>query len=331
MSQGNPPTSDKSTLAKIKIDALRQVRALDDMAVAHAHFRQVLLAWNSPGPVRSILFQAGVVAYGRVFTAARTDHGLFTYPVSAFKNVDGFEKEIHDELLQLRHQFFAHSDHESFPPKITIQYWDIEANGELIASPPAIATAISYSWSDVSDKAFAESVRTHVSIVLSCIESRLKGLLRQYAVHPDNLSRPPSDNPELAGGSFEVHNGMVVPDTTKGLKKSLFEPPKVLKNNTRYQYRATSLHAALTVKYKLPNGREDTFIPNETGSIFPPESLVIDQLEKVRALEKSMSAAAMLLDFEKAILLRDEIRALEMKFALMQQSEAAKIPTEVIE
>lgn len=91
-----------------KKHVLREVRAADSFAVALTNVRRLLEGWTSwDAVVSSALHSRAVISY-----VEPSIHEPWSYQTKELKDIRGFDRELHEHLLQLRHKLIAHSDEE---------------------------------------------------------------------------------------------------------------------------------------------------------------------------------------------------------------------------
>lgn len=66
----------------------------------------------------SSIFCFAVVKYAKPFIATKTPFGRTKYSTESLVNTSGFNVDIHNHLLELRHTLIAHDDLESIEPRI---------------------------------------------------------------------------------------------------------------------------------------------------------------------------------------------------------------------
>ncbi len=91
--------------------ASQEVRALIQIDQAERHIGKLLDGWDTlDEDIKSALFTSVVIHYARPFTSNETKEGKRKYPVSQFKGVPKFDRQLHDHLCDLRDKLVAHQD-----------------------------------------------------------------------------------------------------------------------------------------------------------------------------------------------------------------------------
>ena len=89
------------------------LRALLSIRMAHDYMNVLLGNFENCQPlVASGLHAASVIAYGRPFTPTKTKIGKVAYNIAALKRVEGFDRQLHAHLLEIRNRLIAHADYE---------------------------------------------------------------------------------------------------------------------------------------------------------------------------------------------------------------------------
>jgi hypothetical protein len=98
------------------------LRALLSIRMARDGANAILRQWKSQSAeINSALHSSCVIAYARPFTNAATKNGNVKYPTKRLMAASGFDKELHDHILDLRHRLIAHSDYGIFPSSMYLQ------------------------------------------------------------------------------------------------------------------------------------------------------------------------------------------------------------------
>ncbi len=89
------------------------LRALLSIRMAHDYMNVILGNFeNCHSLVASGLHSASVIAYGRPFTPTKTKIGKVAYNIAALKRVEGFDRQLHAHLLEIRNRLIAHADYD---------------------------------------------------------------------------------------------------------------------------------------------------------------------------------------------------------------------------
>jgi hypothetical protein len=163
------------------------LRALLSIRSAHECIQVNLSQWDSMQPiVRAALHSNCVIAYARPFTPAMTKHGKIRYPVKEIQSASGFDKELHQHIMDLRDRIVAHSDYDVFPSTMFLQAIGDEklpiSLGINVKGLVGIAT-----------RDLAERYEKHLSSCASAIESALNAdclyLTEQARIYPAEFDK----------------------------------------------------------------------------------------------------------------------------------------------
>jgi hypothetical protein len=109
---GPPPDRTVAWFEKLRRRCVDHYRALSSIQAAHKYALRLYDSWDALDvDLASALHAAGVIAYARPFTSAKTNVGKVQYPVRDLKREPGFDLVLHDHLLTLRDRLIAHSDY----------------------------------------------------------------------------------------------------------------------------------------------------------------------------------------------------------------------------
>lgn len=121
----NKIVREKGTAAWFEASQMRCVdhlRALLAIKMSKSSIAEILRGWDlHSAEIRSGLHSACVIAYARVFTHAIAKTGKITYPSGQLIKANGFDRELHQHILNVRDQIIAHGDYGVFPSTMYLQ------------------------------------------------------------------------------------------------------------------------------------------------------------------------------------------------------------------
>jgi hypothetical protein len=211
------PTPEKGSEAWFEAVRRRSVdhlRAYESVRMADSYMAE-LLGHQDPSPVlRSALHSAAVTAYAQAFTEARTGDGTVQYKTRALRKAVGFDKQLHDHLMELRNELIAHADYAKLPPAM-----DMRRIGDLDVELTVKVKRLV----GVRSRPLVERYRRHFQACIVTIEALLVEQLRELVA--EARRRPAAFNathnvPEVAvslnkTGQFEdLPPGVQVPEPT---------------------------------------------------------------------------------------------------------------------
>jgi hypothetical protein len=114
---------------------IEHAKAIDDFGVAARAFRRLVeLGPDGDPEVHAALHTQGVISYARPFIG----------PVPVSKRLiasdPGFENEIHEQLLVLRHKLVAHSDAEFADARLFLKRFNVDNDSG--SSEPTVLGAV---------------------------------------------------------------------------------------------------------------------------------------------------------------------------------------------
>lgn len=179
------------------------IKAVQNIKAAHHAFERLSsCAEEADGVVRASLFHFAVIRYAKPFVSADTGCANATYRLRWIRGTPGFDREMHDHLLNLRHTLIAHDDLTQVPPRILFYGVQDPSTGNNI---PLAAVVSNKCLAYPSEAATTERMRKHVHAALSGAEDTLANdlyTLRQRAIsNPEEAqaSRLGSETLEVLG------------------------------------------------------------------------------------------------------------------------------------
>ncbi len=98
------------------------LRALVSVRTANEYLTAILTRFIDTDPTTVAgLHSASVIAYARPFVSAKTIEGERRYPEGKLRKASGFDRQLHDHLLSLRHRLIAHADYALLASTMNIQ------------------------------------------------------------------------------------------------------------------------------------------------------------------------------------------------------------------
>jgi hypothetical protein len=98
-------------VGQLQSRAVRHVRAFDQLNQALQCLMKLHEGWELLDEVvKSALFTSAVVHYARPFGVNKAERGSQSYGIGELKRAAGFDRELHDHLLDLRNKVVAHQD-----------------------------------------------------------------------------------------------------------------------------------------------------------------------------------------------------------------------------
>jgi len=117
-----------------------------------------------------------VIAYGRPFTPTKTKIGKVAYNIAALKRVEGFDRQLHAHLLEIRNRLIAHADYDVLLSTMYLQ----TIGDEKLPVRAGLNVKTVYG---ISSRALGERYQNHFRVCLSSIEKTLDQEFRELAVH----------------------------------------------------------------------------------------------------------------------------------------------------
>lgn len=153
------------------------MRALLAMRGAHQSVVTLLQNWDALDvDAARALHESAVISYARPFTPAATTAGKIAYAISAVRKADGFDRQLHDHLLDVRNRMIAHADYGVFPSAMTVQTTGDEA------LPVALVILVK-NLAGIQERELAERYQRHFRACMEAIESALNSEVAELVAH----------------------------------------------------------------------------------------------------------------------------------------------------
>jgi len=165
-------------------DIVDSVRAVQSMAMARTSVIALAEKFEQLDmTVHQALLNNLVINYCRPFVSNRAKDGATrTYPLRLVAGADGFDRDIHAQLLELRHKMVAHSDDDYLDARFTGEAVVISKSDDPSSARkvPVRVGAITIALWGLSDKAVAERYRAHVAAAVGAAEQRIHARLKDF-------------------------------------------------------------------------------------------------------------------------------------------------------
>ncbi len=199
----------------------------------------------------SALFSSAVVSYAKPFLESNIGTANAIYPTKQLKkHCEGFDIELHNHLIKIRHSVVAHDDFNYIDPKL-LQV-GVDANGLFIPTTMIMSNkCISYP----SKIQFLNSILKHVSVTTEFIYIKLRDdltlLRKQIIEHPSTVKKSQYtkdfgdiNNPTQDTSNIKNDTWLDIPAPTFETveKEYKYEQIRVGKDFTDYE------------KFEFPNG-----------------------------------------------------------------------------
>jgi hypothetical protein len=231
-------------LARGRRDIIANLRLTQDVGLARNAAARIVERWGQlPEDILAALHTACVVNYARPFKESITLSGKkFRYPVNRIVHNDGFDRSLHDHLLELRDKLVAHSDAD-FAERLFHTEWAAFQfdNGDVPFAFEVGAQAVTING--MRDAATANSYITHFDAALTAASALLDDGLTRYLAemqrHPE-LSTAAEEGEETLGVSAAALTSETpdsqsftarVPDVGAAIK-----PPPIERADARYNH-----------------------------------------------------------------------------------------------
>jgi len=251
---------DRGTIAWFKHRKrilLRDISAFDDFNAAHSAIERILEAaddWASTDPtdqLKGALFMIAVVTYARQFVESSTTGGKKeTFGIRRLKSGANFDRELHKQLIELRHRLIAHDDREALPPALYMYGAEIVIDGGSVERKPIAATLASYSFNSVATQLFLRKMQKHLLICIESLNGEIRKGLLEY-LSEASISNEYSKVSDKAPRQFKDAAINFGPNQTGKLgdveqfKARMIRVPSGGIHKLEYSYRVTTYSSAL--------------------------------------------------------------------------------------
>jgi hypothetical protein len=175
------------------------LRALASVRTAHERVMVLLREWEAADPVvLGALHSAAVVAYCQPFTDTKTNRGSIQYRLASLKGAAGFDRDLHDHLLELRNKLIAHADYAVLPSTIAMQ---VVGDEQL----PIRIVANVKTFAGLADRGLAERLKSHLDACSAGLDRALNTELRNLAREGQKYPKTFGATHNLPLTSDEVH------------------------------------------------------------------------------------------------------------------------------
>jgi hypothetical protein len=175
---------------------LQDISALDDFNSAHLAIERILEAaddWTTTDPTNQLtgaLFMIAVVTYARQFIESSGKGGRNTFGIRRLKSGTNFDRDLHKQLVELRHKLIAHDDKEALPPALYMYGVETKIDGEKAERKPIAATLASYSFNSIATPQFLRKMQRHLLSCIEVLKVELHGGLSEYLSEAGLRARP---------------------------------------------------------------------------------------------------------------------------------------------
>jgi hypothetical protein len=249
-----------------KLHLVEGLKAFDSFETAtHSFAKLVALGANGDEVLRESLHTAGVIHYGRPFSANRVGDVKYSFPKTIIKSQPGYEEDVHQHLVDLRNKLVAHSDRDFADGNLFKRRWMFTVESETFEAL-AGAAILAKTINTLQDMVLAEKFLTHVKAAAEATDASLRKRLEEFTKVgqefydelkigcPDALQAPIlMARVELSPTDPKV----TVPRNVLNPHAVLKQPPLTI-GKDGYTYRSVGLEVDVssTVTWQDPNGVE---------------------------------------------------------------------------
>jgi hypothetical protein len=250
---------EKGTLEWFEASRMRCVdhlRALLAIKMSKSNIAELLRGWDlHSAEIKNALHSNSVVSYARVFVHSAAHTGKITYPSRRLVQADGFDRELHEHIVDLRNQIVAHNDYGVFPSTMYLQTIGDER------LPVALGVNVKGIFG-IASRELAERYERHFTVCDSKLEELLNRecaeLAAEAKVYPETFKAthniPQSRESFVTGDSF----GDLPPPTGPAGR---VEDPSLAEGLSSYSYLTLTHQIALLTdgEYTITtNGTQQT-------------------------------------------------------------------------
>lgn len=225
---------------------INDARTLDDLGKALSYFTEVAELWSAleGRPSLPAIYKAAAITYARPFINARSPGfpPVQAHPIREYQDQPGFDRGVHDHLLELRNRFLAHADPYAFQPVVGRGVYEFDFDtGERAISNFGIFTCV-YSWDGLKDRAYLDQVLSHVGAfcqaVATELQKRLAELQSILIANPDALGEPTAQH---MSGNHRIESGQVARWSARDTLSMTWKTPELDIGGDRYSYRVANM------------------------------------------------------------------------------------------
>jgi hypothetical protein len=127
-------------LAEIRRNCFVTIKAVQNFRAAKLAIARLLESVESQDDLAlQSIFHYAVIKYAKPFTPTRTDTSKVRYDVDHLRTQEGFDPNLHDDLIALRNELIAHDDITTIQPRILS--YGISLRGDETHIPTALVIA----------------------------------------------------------------------------------------------------------------------------------------------------------------------------------------------
>lgn len=214
-----------------------------------------------------IVLTGAIVVYARCFAEVR---GRYTYPLKLIKDARGFDREIHDHLLELRRKMLAHVDGDVLKTNVTLFTSKVTV-GALEQTVTLGLTTWDHGFVAYKNQTFVDRILSHLASTSTAIRDQWVIAARRYLNALSEYDR--SRATLVAGPSVSSRTSTSAVIEIKAALHDLIDDIPNLSFSAEYQLGsvARSISRAHIVIHD-ENGNEATIDVKESTLIFQDES-----------------------------------------------------------
>lgn len=248
MSEQTPASSSNRASAAQILHArvIKDARTLDDLQKSLSYFNEVATLWEElqDRPALHAIYKAASVTYCRPFIPSRSPGArpVPGHPIREYQGEVGFDRSVHDHLLDLRNRFLAHADPYAFQPRLgrAVYQFDFDT-GEQSTSTFGLFTCV-YSWDGLRDRSYLDQILKHVDAFCRAVGSVLQGRLSQLQqillANPDALGEPVD---RRYSDRHRVESGDTARLSARDMLAMTWKEPETDIGGDRYRYRVANV------------------------------------------------------------------------------------------
>jgi hypothetical protein len=241
--EGHEPQWRSSDFQKRKRSVARYLRGLDALAAAKRAIKTLIAEWANPSDeIKSALHTAAVINYARPFGQGA---GL---PSKILKS-EGFDRDLHGHILQIRDKLVAHSDTQFLQARVLHTVVAINLDGARIPIPLNISAHVK-ALHLLADIELAKRYDAHIGAALKFLYAKVNEMLVEIQTaaltNPEEALHTPEPGRIIGYLSRDnkIESGMPFPiPPLEGNELATIPPPQLTAGNDGYMYRQISMTA----------------------------------------------------------------------------------------
>jgi hypothetical protein len=175
--------------------AANYIRAVDALEAAGSSIRRILHEWLAmDDELKSALFYSAVIHFARPFSYKRD------YGGDGLKRHAGFDQELHNHLIDLRHSLVAHHDNDVLRAWVGHQHYNLTLSGAQYTGMIATCAVVKVLHT-VQAKSVAERYASHIAACVTFFRRIAEDELS--AIHEMALRFPGAAEVNAGSGAVE--------------------------------------------------------------------------------------------------------------------------------